>query len=79
MPRLRMSGSVSLYLHSHIRLYGVHRYNFTFILITFTNRRTAFSNYDAPNMLVKANRPRLFQHLRQAYAASYKENPVVYP
>jgi hypothetical protein len=35
-----------------------------------------FSNYDAANTLVKANRPRLVQYLRQAYAVSYNENHV---
>lgn len=38
---------------------------------------TELPNYDASNMLVEANRLRVVQNVRRAYAASYNENPVV--
>jgi len=34
------------------------------------------SDSDAENKLVRADRPRLLQRLRRAYAASYNERPV---
>jgi len=38
IPKFGMSGSLSLSLHSHTHLHGMHRYNFTVIVIRFTNR-----------------------------------------
>lgn len=42
--------------------------------MVWSSKIVFFLNYDTSTVLVKATRPRLFQLLRRAYAASYNEN-----